>query len=438
MTQLNRRLHWAALTLAAGLGLAFVLVRLPALRAGAPQWPGWRGLQRDATSTETGLQAQWPAGGPPLAWKASGMGTGFSSLAIVDDRIYTMGDRDGAQFLLALSAKDGALVWKARVGPAWSDEYGGPRGTPSVDGGIVVALGTEGDLVAVEAASGKERWRRSLPADFGGRVMSMWKWSESPLVDGDRVIVTPGAADAGLVALDKATGKEIWRAAIPELGPNGKDGAGYSSVVISNAGGVKQYVQLMGRGLVGVRASDGKFLWGYNRVANNVANISTPIVRANWVFASTGYQTGAALVELQKKGDGVQARELYFLDAKTFQNHHGGMVLVGNHVYGGNGQSKGFPTCLEFTTGKLAWGGDIRNAGTGSAAVVYADGNLYFRYQNGVVMLIQATPEGYREKGSFTIPGVEKPSWSHPVVVGGRLYLREQDTLYVHDVRKAG
>jgi outer membrane protein assembly factor BamB len=349
-----------------------------------------------------------------------------------------MGDRDGAQQLRALSAEGGARLWQARVGPVWNDEYGGPRGTPSVDGGLVIALGTEGDLVAVEAASGKERWRRSLPADFGGRVMSMWKWSESPLVDGDRVIVTPGAAGAGLVALDKATGKEIWRAAIPELGPSGKDGAGYSSVVVSNAGGVKQYVQLMGRGLVGVRASDGKFLWGYNRVANDVANIPTPIVRANWVFASTGYQTGAALVELQKKDDGVQARELYFLGAKTFQNHHGGMVLVGNHVYGGNGQSKGFPTCLEFTTGKVAWGGDIRNAGSGSAAVVYADGNLYFRYQNGVVMLIQATPEAYREKGSFTIPGVEKPSWSHPVVVGGRLYLREQDTLYVYDVRQSG
>jgi hypothetical protein len=320
----------------------------------------------------------------------------------------------------------------------WNDEYGGPRGTPSVEGGLVFALGTEGDLVAVEAASGKERWRRSLPSDFGGRVMSMWKWSESPLVDGDRVIVTPGAADAAIVALDKATGKEIWRSAVPELGPAGRDGAGYSSVVVSSASGVKQYVQLVGRGLVGVRASDGKFLWGYNRVANQVANISTPIVRANWAFASTGYQTGSALVELQKAADsGVVAREIYFLGAKTFQNHHGGMVLVGNHVYGGNGQSKGFPTCIEFTTGKVAWGGDIRNAGSGSAAVAYADGHLYFRYQNGVVMLIQATPDEYREKGSFTIPDVVKPSWSHPVIVGGRLYLREQDALYVYDVRKA-
>jgi outer membrane protein assembly factor BamB len=425
-------MHHPRIALATALALAV----LPDLRAAGPGWPGWRGPSRDALSNETGLATQWPASGPPLAWKATGMGTGFSSVAVVDDRIYTMGDRDGGQYLLALSAKDGSLVWKSRVGPVWSDEYGGPRGTPTVDGGVVYAMGTEGDLVAVDAASGKERWRRSLPSDFGGHVMSMWKWSESPLVDGDRVIVTPGASNAMLIALDKATGKEVWRSAVPDLGPAGKDGAGYASVVISNASGVKQYVQLLGRGLVGVRASDGKFLWGYNRVANQVANISTPLVRANWAFASTGYQTGAALVELSKSADqGVQARELYFMPAKTFQNHHGGMVLVGNHIYSGNGQSKGFPICIELTTGKVAWGGDIRNAGTGSAAVVYADGNLYFRYQNGVVMLIQATPEGYHERGSFTIPGVEKPSWSHPVVVGGKLYLREQDTLYVYDVR---
>ena len=418
---------------------AVAFVALPDLRAAAPEWPGWRGPERDAVSRETGLATQWPAGGPPLAWKASGLGTGFSSLAVVEGRIYTLGDRDGAQYLMALKASDGSLVWKSRVGPVWNDEYGGPRGTPTVESGLVIALGTEGDLVAVEAASGKERWRRSLPSDFGGRVMSMWKWSESPLVDGDRVIVTPGAADAGLVALEKATGKEIWRSAIPELGPAGRDGAGYASVVVSSASGVKQYVQLLGRGLVGVRASDGKFLWGYNRVANQVANISTPLVRANWAFASTGYQTGAALVELQKSADAaIVAREIYFLGAKTFQNHHGGMVLVGNHVYSGNGHNKGFPICFEFTTGKVVWGGDIRNSGTGSAAVAYADGHLYFRYQNGVVMLIQATPEGYREKGSFTIPDVVKPSWSHQVILGGRLYLREQDALYVYDVRKAG
>lgn len=413
------------------------LLAHPGASASPPaDWPGWRGPNRDALSPDQGLLPEWKASGPPLAWQASGLGAGFSSVSIAAGRIYTMGDRDGAQHLIALNQADGKPLWTARVGPPWKDEMGGPRGTPTVDGDLVFAIGTEGDLVCVEAATGKERWRRSLTRDFGGDMMSMWKFSESPLVDGDRLVFTPGSRSAALVAVDKKTGKEIWRTAASDLGPKGKDGAAYSSVVISNAAGVKQYVQLLGRGLVGVRASDGKLLWSYNRVANSVANIATPIVRANFVFASTGYQTGSVLLDLQKDGDGVKAREIYFLEAKVLQNHHGGLVLVGNYVYGGHGQGKGFPICVELTTGKVAWGGDIRNAGTGSAAVVYADGNLVFRYQNGAVVLIEASPEGYKEHGSFAIPGVKDPSWSHPVVLDGVLYLREQDTLFAYDVRK--
>jgi outer membrane protein assembly factor BamB len=233
------------------------------------------------------------------------------------------------------------------------------------------------------------------------------------------------------------TGKEVWRAAIPDLGPKGKDGAGYSSVVVSRAAGIKQYVQLLGRGLVGIRAEDGKFLWGYNRVANDVANVATPVAHVNWVFASTGYQTGSAFLELTRapSGDALRVNEVYFLDAKTFQNHHGGFVLVANKIYGGHGHGKGFPICVELTTGRVVWGGDVRNAGSGSAAVAYADGNLYFRYENGVVVLIRATPDGYQEKGTLTIPDVRNPSWSHPVIAGGRLYLREQDAVYAYDIR---
>jgi outer membrane protein assembly factor BamB len=306
-----------------------------------------------------------------------------------------------------------------------------------VDGQRVYALGTSGDLVCLDAATGSVVWTKSLERDYGGQMMSRWMWSESPLVDGDHLVFTPGARDAALVAVDKTTGRDVWRARIPDLGPAGKDGAGYSSIVVSNGAGVKQYVQLLGRGLVGIRASDGKHLWGYNRVANGVANISTPLTRANWVFASTGYQTGSALLELQASGDGVVARELYFLDARTLQNHHGGLVLVGNHVYAGQGQNKGFPICVDFITGKVAWGGDIRNAGTGSAAVMYADGRLYFRYENGVVVLIEASPERYAEKGSFTIPDVREPSWTHLSIAEGQLYVREQDSLYCYDLRQA-
>jgi outer membrane protein assembly factor BamB len=185
-----------------------------------------------------------------------------------------------------------------------------------------------------------------------------------------------------------------------------------------------------------VRASDGKYLWGYNKVANDVANISTPIVRGDLVFASTGYQTGAALLRLVPAAGGIEAREVYFLEARTFQNHHGGMVLVGDHVYAGHGHNRGFPIAIELQTGKVVWGGDIRNAGTGSAAVAAADGQLYFRYQNGQVLLIEASPAGYKETGSFMIPGVSGPSWPHPVITGGRLYLREGDALLAYDVKR--
>jgi outer membrane protein assembly factor BamB len=431
----------AALAQVAGLGGRIlgdpaVLAQAPAApRPATGEWPQWRGPARDAVSRETGLLSQWAPSGPPLAWKAQGLGRGFSSIAVASGRIYTMGDRDGGQQLVALSA-DGKQLWASKIGPVWDDGYGGPRGTPTVDADRVYAVGTEGDLVCLDAATGREQWRRSLPRDFGGRMMSSWKWSESPLVDGDRVVVTPGAQAAALVALDKRTGRDVWRTTVPELGPRGRDGAGYSSIVVSEAAGVRQYVQLMGRGLVGVRASDGRLLWSYNRVANETANIPTPIVKDDMVFASSGYQTGSVLLKLARQGDGVAAQEVYFLEGRTLQNHHGGLVLVGDHVYGGHGHNRGLPICAHLATGRIAWGGDIRNAGSGSAAVTYADGHLYFRYQNGLVLLVEASPAGYREKGSFTIPDVRDPSWAHPVVAGGRLYLREQDALFAYDVRK--
>jgi outer membrane protein assembly factor BamB len=408
----------------------------PAAARAAADWPTWRGPKRDGHSPDTGLLRQWPQGGPRMVLNARNLGRGFSSVAVTGGRIYTMGDRNGAQHLIALSDSDGRELWAVRVGPVWDDEYAGPRATPTVDDGMVYALGTEGDLIAVDANTGQERWRRSFVRDFGGRMMSGWKYAESPLVDGDRVVVTPGGRDAIIVALNKKTGQDIWRAKMGSFQSRGPEGAGYSGIVISNGGGVKQYIQLTGRGVISVRASDGWFMWGYGRVANDVANISTPIVSGDHVFASTGYGTGAALLKINRDGDRTNVSEVYFLDPGTFQNHHGNMVLVGSHIYGGHGHNRGIPIALDLASGKIAWGGDIRNAGQGSAAVSYADGHLYFRYQNGVMMLIEATPQGYREKGSFAIPNVNNPSWSHPVIIGGRLYLREQDNLYVYDVRE--
>lgn len=435
---MRKMVRWGALGLcvaaAAMLGSA---PQQKTAQAAVGEWPQWRGPARNGISPDTGLLREWGSTGPALAWKATGAGVGFSSLAVVGGKIFTMGDKDNEQFVTAMNQADGKIVWSTRIGPGWRDEFGGPRGTPTVDGDSIYAMGTEGDLVCLDAATGKERWRKSLPNDFGGRMMTQWKFSESPLVDGNKLVFTPGGKDAGMVAVDKKTGKEIWRAAIPDLGPKGRDGAGYAGIVISEGAGVRQYVQLMGRGLASVRASDGKFLWGYNRVANDVANIPTPVVQGDFVFTSSGYQTGAALLKLSKTADGVKAEEVYWLESRVFQNHHGGFVLVGGYLYGGHGHNKGFPICIEFATGKVAWGGDIRNGGAGSAAVTFADGNLYFRYQNGVMKLIQASPGGYKENGSFEIPGAGSVlSWSHPVVIGGKLYLREQDNLYAYNVKQ--
>ncbi len=419
------------------LGLAGLGLAPAALDADA--WPQWRGPARDGRSAETGLLETWPEGGPPLAWQASGLGVGFSSIAVADGRIYSLGDFEDKQYALALSATDGAELWRAPVGPAWDDGMGGPRSTPTVDGDRLYIMNTEGDVVSLEAATGKEIWRRSLTADFGSHMMQAmgttdWKYSESPLVDGDRVIVSPGVTDAAMVALDKTTGETIWQAGIGRLGSAGAYGAAYSSVVISHGGGIKHYVQFIGRGVIGIEAETGEFLWGYNPVANDIANITTPLVWDDYVFASSGYGTGAALIHL-KPGEegGLEAEEVYFLEADTFQNHHGGLILHDGHIYTGTGHNKGFPLAIQASDGAVLWGPE-RNDGTGSAAITYADGRIYFRYQNGVMVLVEATPEGYREHGSFEIPDVEAPSWSHPVISGGKLYLREQDHLYCYDV----
>jgi len=421
------------------LTLALVLAPAPAL---SESWPQWRGPNRDGRSPETGLLQAWPDGGPPMSWKATDLGGGFSSVSIADGRIYTLGDQEDGQYALALSETDGSSLWRTRIGPSWESDYLGPRSTPTVDGDHLYIMNTEGDVICLVAASGEEVWRRSLPDDFGSHMMQAmgttdWKYAESPLVDGDRVVVTPGITAAAMVALDKASGETLWIAKIGRLGSAGAYGAGYSSVVVSHGAGVKQYVQFIGRGVIGIEAETGEFLWGYNPVANDIANITTPVISGDYVFASSGYGTGAALIHLTAGEEGgVDAEEVYFLPPETFQNHHGGLILHEGHIYTGTGHNKGFPLAVNFENGAVDWGPE-RNDGTGSAAITYADGRIYFRYQNGVVVLVEATAEGYREHGSFEIPDVEHPSWPHPVISGGRLYLREQENLFCYDVRAA-
>lgn len=402
-------------------------------------WPGFRGTNGDARSPETGLLTEWPADGPELLWTAEDVGEGYSSVAIQGQDVFTIGDRDDGQYVFRLSADDGSRVWEQKIGGINTESYSGSRSTPNIHDGLVYCLNTEAVLYCLDAKNGDIVWQKDLVSAFGAQIMLakgqwQWKFSESPVIDGEHVIVSPGAADAGIVALNRRTGDEVWRCSIPGLGEKGQDGAGYSTAVIGNACGVRQVVQMTGRGVVGVDAESGKFLWGYNRVANDVANISSPVVTGDLVFASTGYQTGAALLELSRNSDGTfEVHEKYFLPPTVFQNHHGGFVLHEGHIYGGHGHKLGLPICIRLEDGNVQWG-PIRNEGTASAAVCIAKDRLYFRYQNGLMVLIEATPQGYVEKGSFMIPRVRRESWSHPAISNGKLYLKEQDQLHCYDI----
>jgi outer membrane protein assembly factor BamB len=396
-------------------------------------WPQWRGPNRDGVSLESGLADNWPESGPPVVWKATELGGGYSSVSIEGDRLFTMGKFGNETKLIAVGLSDGKILWSTRVGTGGD----GPNCTPTADGELVYAISFAGDLLCSRADNGEEVWRKNFGADFGGKMMSGWGYSESPLVDGDYLVVTPGAADAMLVALNKKTGETIWKSALPaKPGPAGQDGAGYSSVVVSHGAGLKQYVQLVGRGVIGVDAETGKLLWGYNKIANGTANVPTPIVSGDFVFCSSGYgDGGSALLKIIRSRNQVTAQEIWYKNNKELQNHHGGMVLIGKHVYMGHGHNNGFPICFDMLSGRDMWRPG-RGAGGGSAAVVAADGHLYFRYEDGKMALIEATPTKYNLKSSFQIPINHGKSWAHPVVAQGKLFLRDQHEMLCLDVSK--
>jgi len=410
--------------------IAFAVITYAApLLAG--DWPQWRGPNRDAVSTETGLLGEWTGDGPATIWHATGIGSGYPSVVISNGAVFTMGKHDSDVVVTSLDSETGEALWRTKIGTTERI----PCSTPTVDGQRVYAVDPDGELVCLKAATGDIIWQTSFVDDFGGRMMSGRGYGESPLIDGEKLICTPGGVDAMMVALNKHSGELLWKATIPELGPKGRDGSSFPSAVVTEVAGIRQYVQFVGRGLIGIEAQTGKFLWGYNDICNATANIPTPIVRGDLVFAANGYSSGSVLLKLVPDGGhGTKAVEIYRLSGGQFQNHHGGVVLIGNHVYGGHGSNNGLPTCLDLESGKRLW--RRRGPGTGSAAVVYADGRLYFRYQDGVMALIEATTAGYRLKGRFNIPGAGGDSWSHPVVSHGRLYLREQDDLWVYDVAR--
>jgi len=401
--------------------VAALLAASLALRAqGATDWPQWRGVNRDGISRETGLLKEWPSSGPPVVWSAAKVGEGYGSVSVRGDRVFVQGLENRQSVVTALNRADGKVVWVRPLGPGGSNDRGsGPRGTPTADGDRLYVLTESGDLACLHIMDGTVVWQRNILKDFRGENPN-WLISESPLVDGNMVIVSPGGRGAGIVALDKMTGKTVWQSA--EL----SDGAGYSSAIAADVQGVRTVMALTAEAGVGVRATDGKLLWRVRNVANRTANIATPVYSDGRVFYTSGYDTGGALLTLRAAGGAVSATEAYF--TRDMQNHHGGVVLVDGYLYG---FSDSILTCLEFATGKRMW----RDRSVGKGSLSYADGNLYVLSENNVVGLVEATPSAYREKGRFTIKDQGLPSWAHPVVDGGRLFIRNQGTLTVYDIR---
>ncbi len=391
----------------------------------ANDWPQWRGPDRSDLSKETGLLKEWPPEGLKQTWLFKNAGQGYSGPAIVGGKLLTLGTRDGKEILLALDANTGQEIWTHALGSILGNNWGdGPRGTPSVDGDKVYALSGPGVLACVSLADGKEVWTTKL-SDIGGKVPG-WGYTESPLVDGDQVVVTPGGGNGAIAAFDKATGKLLWQS------KGFTDGAQYSSIVPAAINGEKQYIQLTMQSVVGISPKDGAVLWK-QPFPGKTAVIPTPVVKDNQVYVTAGYGAGCAALKIEA---GNKISIAY--ENKVMKNHHGGVILVGDYLYGhsdGNGW-----VCQDWKTGEQKWN---EKSKLGKGAIGYADGMFYcLEESSGTVALIEASPDGWNEKGRFkldpqtTIRSPQGHIWTHPVIANGNLYLRDQDLIFCYSVKK--
>jgi outer membrane protein assembly factor BamB len=408
------------------LGFGTALIFSSPRNMNAADWPQWRGPDRDGISKETGLAKQWPPGGPKLVWKAKGLGDGYSTVSFVGDRLYTIGETSASSFVIALSAVDGKEVWRSKLGKPGAPgnpKFEGPRSTPTVDGPTLFALGQWGELVCLDLKDGKELWRKDYTKDLSGKRPE-WGFADSPIVDGNNVIVTPGGPDGAVAALERKSGAVVWRS------KDFKDPAHYSSLIIAEIGGTRQYICLTAASVAGVAAKDGQLLWQAPR-KGKVAVIPTPVYSDGFVYFTSGYGVGCNLFQVTGSGTQFSAKEVYANDVMA--NHHGGVIKIGNFIYGYS-DSKGW-TCQDFKTGQAKW---QEKSKLGKGSVVAVNGMLILRQEDntGRVALIEASPDGYKEHGRFDQPDRSKrKSWPHPVVANGKLYLRDQDVLLCYDVK---
>jgi outer membrane protein assembly factor BamB len=410
------------------------------LKASVGDWPGWMGPDRTGVSPETGLLKQWSKGGPKLLWKVADIGEGYSTPSIAAGKIYLMSNRGlNDEFALALNVKDGSRIWQQRIGkvgePKQPGNYTGSRSTPILDGDAVYVLGSDGDLACLDAVKGEVRWQKNLRVDFDGKP-GLWAYAESPLIDGDVLVCTPGGDTATLVALNKANGEVLWKTAVPAAGAGGKfmpksNAAAYSSAIVATVNGVKQYIQVLTGGVVGVAAKDGKLLWQYDKMKGSTM-CNTPLFHDGYVFVSfanpNGTGAGSSLLQLTAtENGGVTVKEVYH--NKDLASQHGGVVRVGDSVYGASQASL---VCIDFKTGKTNW----KDRCVGKGSIAAADGRLYVRGEKGPIALVEASPEAYKELGRFDQPDRSaKSAWPHPVIAGGRLYVRDQNVLLCYDVK---
>lgn len=405
---------------------ALVLVAVSAIGAAADDWPYWRGLHRDGISRETGLLKAWPAEGPRVLWKKAVPG-GYSSFAVAQGRLYTMTEDRKEEIVLCLDATTGKQVWEYRYAADYDLHPGldqrfksGPRSTPVVDGGHVYALGTTGVLNCLEAKTGRLVWTLDL-MKLGQRPIPEFGYSNSPLIAGDRLFVQPGGPKGNsLAAVDKRTGKILWKGQ--------DDPIGYATPILIEAQGQPQVVYFTAVGIVALRPDTGQPLWRFAWKTNYDLNVATPIYTGGQLFLSSNYGRGAALLRLKPGGPAgpMGVEEVY--RTANMQNHFSTSVLYRDHLYGFSNDRL---RCVEWATGEVKW--DQRGLGRGS--LLLADGHLFALGDKGDLVLAEATPAAYVEKGRCkALP--QGPCWTGPVLANGRLYIRNETEIVALDVAK--
>lgn len=404
----------------------WIALSLPGALLQADDWTQWRGANRDGRSAEKGLLSTWPEGGPQLVWQAKDLGNGYSTPSVVGASLYFLSNQgDQTEEVIALSTANGSKQWSTKIGKVGANQgpqYPGTRSTPTISGDALYALGSDGDLVCLDLKSGNKRWAKNLRSDFDG-VMGMWAYTESPLIDGDVLICSPGGGTATVVALNKKSGELIWKSALEE-----KDAASYASPLVVEIEGVKQYILYLGKGVVGLRAKDGELLWRYSKTSDAQANIATPVVQDNFVYTAAS-RVGGGLVRVS--GGKAEPKEIYF--AKSLPGGMGGSVLVDGYLFGSASQVN---MCVDYATGDIKW----RERGIGTSATCYADGKLFLHGENNEIAMIEASPVGYKELGRCVPPDAPErgnsKAWTHPVIANGHLYIRDQSSIWCYKVSK--